>query len=107
MAVAPGLNHRPRLLPVDGLGDEGAAVADQPRDFRDRDAAVREQRDKRVPQLPGSPLVGVDAFGTADGGAAGQIADARGISHPSASTSRSRSTGLARQKTLCIKVPAL
>jgi hypothetical protein len=44
-------NQRPQLLSVHLLGDNCAAVTDEPGNLLDRDAAVRQQRDERVPKI--------------------------------------------------------
>ncbi len=50
------LQDRPELLPVHGLGDMAAGVANEPCDLLDRHAIIGQQRDERVPQVPRRPV---------------------------------------------------
>jgi hypothetical protein len=50
------LQNRPKLLPVHGLGDMAAGMANKPGDLLDRHAVVGQQRDERVPQVPSRPV---------------------------------------------------
>jgi hypothetical protein len=50
------LQDRPELLPVHGLGDMAAGMANKPCDLLDRHASVGQQRDERVPQVPRRPV---------------------------------------------------
>src|SRR6185312_7154233 len=50
------LDRRTELLTVDGLGDHGGAVADQPGDTLDRHSRIGQQRHKAMPQLARCPL---------------------------------------------------
>ena len=47
--IGAAFDHGPDLLAVDGFGDDGRAVADEPGDALYRHSRIRQQRHEAVP----------------------------------------------------------